>query len=345
MAHASAGEQQAKDSPLLLPSPAQGRGQSELRRLPTSGPFAPVADVANAMLAEPEGTAPREIVVSPAPGQTNLVRCVRVKTGAVLTIEDITAVEYQKRLESWAPVAQKLAHGIKNPLNTILGSVEQIELKVEDEKVKKYMGYVKDEVTRLRKMSDAFMRFTKLNPPALEPKNINDVIGKVIAKFEGRMADKVGLKQELDEKLPAIALDEEGLGNALEIVIENALEAMASESKGQSGARERPGTLKIRTALAEKPASSGLSAASAAGPAGGPGGESVLIEISDTGKGIPQKYLEKVFDPYFTFGKPNGTGLGLALAKKIVEDHHGRIEVHSIEGQGTEVDIYLPVKI
>jgi signal transduction histidine kinase/PAS domain-containing protein len=368
-----------------------GIREKRVMQIPTQGPFASVSELAKAMLAEPEGAPPREMVVSTAPGQTSMVRCVRVKTGAVLTIEDISAVEYLQRVKAWAPVAQKLAHGIKNPLNTILGSVEQIELKVADEKALKYMGYVKDEVTRLRKMADAFMRFTKLNPPTLEPKNVNEVIKKAIAKYECRMTNRatrqdaenpdshhqdtkapgyeeepganrqdaknakedgfntktqryegesgstgIELRLELDEKLPAIALDEEGLSNALEIVIENAVEAMEGGEQ-IAGISKRIRTLNVRTTPSDSPP----------GTPGVPGGEKrefVRIEITDTGKGIPQKYLDKVFDPYFTYGKPSGTGLGLSLAKKIVEDHHGRIEIHSIEGRGTEVDIYLPAK-
>jgi signal transduction histidine kinase len=374
-----------------------GVREKRVTQMPTRGPFAPTSELAKAMLAEPEGTPPREMAVSTGPGQTSLVRCARVKTGAVLTIEDISAVEYLQRVKAWAPVAQKLAHGIKNPLNTILGSVEQIELKVTDEKALKYMGYVKDEVNRLRKMSDAFMRFTKLNPPALEPKNVNEVIKKVMAKYECRMtnganrqdAKKYGfntktqrheeesgmnrqesglttkaqrhegesgsggieLRLELDEKLPAIALDEDGLSNALEIVIENALEAMGSEQVVDSSKQTR--TLNIKTSTDRVPPTSSVSSAppvvnpdkpGAPGVLGGETRDFVRIEISDTGKGIPQKYLDKVFDPYFTYGKPSGTGLGLSLAKKIVEDHHGRVEIHSIEGKGTEVDIYLPMK-
>jgi signal transduction histidine kinase len=74
------------------------------------------------------------------------------------------------------------------------------------------------------------------------------------------------------------------------------------------------------------------------------GGSHVRIEVEDTGMGIPQKYLDKVFEPYFTHGKPDGTGLGLALAKKIVEDHKGRMEIQSNEGTGTTVTIILPAE-
>jgi len=69
----------------------------------------------------------------------------------------------------------------------------------------------------------------------------------------------------------------------------------------------------------------------------------VSIEVEDTGAGIPEKYKDKVFEPYFTYGKADGTGLGLALAKKIVEDHKGRMEIQSKEGEWTTVSIVLPV--
>jgi signal transduction histidine kinase len=72
------------------------------------------------------------------------------------------------------------------------------------------------------------------------------------------------------------------------------------------------------------------------------GGSVVRVEVADSGIGIPEKYLDKVFEPYFTYGKADGTGLGLALAKKIVEDHKGRMEIRSKEGVGTTVSIVLP---
>jgi len=73
-------------------------------------------------------------------------------------------------------------------------------------------------------------------------------------------------------------------------------------------------------------------------------GSFVRIEVEDTGAGIPEKYLDKVFEPYFTHGKLDGTGLGLALARKIVEDHRGRMEIHSKEGVGTTVSMVLPAE-
>ncbi|MEO0099465.1 MAG: ATP-binding protein [candidate division WOR-3 bacterium] len=250
------------------------------------------------------------------------------KQGFLIRIEDITKAESLKRIEGWAPVAQKLAHGIKNPLSTILGAVEQIEIKCEDEKIKKYLGYIKDEVTNLKKMADAFMRFTKIVPPVLVPKSINEVIKKVIGKYETGLAENITIKCELDGKLPLINFDEEGISNALNIIIENGIEAVIA--KGKVNREEGVGILKIRTLPIEKLEKGIIK-------------EYVRIEISDTGTGIPERYLEKVCEPYFTYNKPLGTGLGLTLAKKIIEDHKGYIEIHSKEGVGTEVNVYLPL--
>lgn len=341
-------------------------------------PAGPLVQVVKAALAEPPGSMPKETLIALGSGKTVLARAARVRFGVMLTLEDISAVEYLQRVKAWAPVAQKLAHGIKNPLGTIMGAVEQIETKVEDDRVKKYVGYVKDEVTRLKKMTDAFMRFTKLDPPALEPQDVNELIRKVVAKYEGALAKGISLELSLDDRLPLVALDEEGIANVLDIVMENAVEAMSGEVGGRQNTVDRvlrirtttgpvgsrqdavDRALRIRTAcadgLSQKPdarceksevqartvPSLGNGPRSGLGVLGDLGGSHVRIEVEDTGMGIPQKYLGKVFEPYFTHGKPDGTGLGLALAKKIVEDHKGRMEIRSVEGVGTTVSIVLP---
>uniref|UniRef100_A0A7C3Z0V5 histidine kinase n=1 Tax=candidate division WOR-3 bacterium TaxID=2052148 RepID=A0A7C3Z0V5_UNCW3 len=247
----------------------------------------------------------------------------KIKKGFILRIEDITKEEHLKRIENWAPVAQKLAHGIKNPLSTILGAVEQLEIKYnKEEGVKRYIELVKEEILRLKKMSDAFMKFTKLSPPMFQPKNINELIKNVMTRYE-TICTGTGIKveYELDNNLPLILIDEEGIANVLNIIIENGIEAM-----------EKGGILRIKTATMERFEKEAEKIKNY-----------LRIEVSDTGKGIPEKYLNKVFDPYFTYDKPFGTGLGLTLAKRIVENHKGFIEITSKEGVGTTVSVYLPL--
>jgi hypothetical protein len=90
-------------------------------------PAGPLAQAVQSALSEPLGAAPKELPVALGNGKTVLARAARVRSGVMLTLEDISAVEYLQRVKAWAPVAQKLAHGIKNPLGTIMGAVEQIE--------------------------------------------------------------------------------------------------------------------------------------------------------------------------------------------------------------------------
>jgi signal transduction histidine kinase len=145
-----------------------------------------------------------------------------------------------------------------------------------------------------------------------------------------------GIKVDYDlkENLALVPIDEEGIINALNIVVENGIEAMStsplsSPIKGEE--IRRGGILKLRTSMAQKMEKEVTN-------------EFVVIEICDTGKGIPEKYLNKVFDPYFTYDKPFGTGLGLTLAKKLVDSHKGFIEITSKEGFGTTISIYLPTQ-
>jgi signal transduction histidine kinase len=238
-------------------------------------------------------------------------------------------------------------------------------------------------------MTDAFMRFTKLDPPELQPRNINELVRKVVAKhgwdlghdpkcqtFRSCPASRsIALAMNLGEHLPLAALDEEGIANVMDIVLENAVEAMTANPKSTTKIPRHEGpertsadcaddadshgletadrVLRIRTAVSDSESEchsegvrrveeSCLRDPSTALRVIKGGGSYVRIEVEDTGMGIPQKYLDKVFEPYFTYGKADGTGLGLALAKKIVEDHKGRMEIESKEGVGTTVAIVLP---
>jgi len=265
-----------------------------------------------------------QIIIKTPEGEKILkLKRMKIKKGFILRIEDITKEEHLKRIESWAPVAQKLAHGIKNPLSTILGAMEQLEIKYnKEEGIKRYIELVKEEILRLKKMSDAFMKFTKLSPPVLQPKNINELIKNVMIRYQSIcQAMEIKVEYELDNNLPLIPIDEEGIANVLNIIIENGIEAM-----------EKGGILKIKIATMERFEKEV-----------GKIKNYLRIEVSDTGKGIPEKYLNKVFDPYFTYDKLFGTGLGLTLAKRIIENHNGFIEITSKEKVGTTVSVYLPL--
>jgi signal transduction histidine kinase len=126
------------------------------------------------------------------------------------------------------------------------------------------------------------------------------------------------IKLDLYKELPKIMLDKREIENAFTIVIDNAIEAMT-----------KTGILNISTSLFQRFERNIKNW--------------VQITIADTGKGIPKRYIKDLFAPYFVYEKPQGTGLGLTLAKKIIEDHKGTIEIKSKEGIGSTVIINLPV--
>ncbi len=237
-----------------------------------------------------------------------------------LRIEDITKLRHLGQIETWAPVAQKLAHGMKTPLMNIQLATEQLAevCQVEDkQRAKELVHNIREEIARLRKLTDSFLRFTRFAPLDLQAEDINRILKELIDKYSLTIGSGIKLKLELGEKLPLVRIDRKEIEYALEVIINNAVEAMANK-----------GTLVI-TSLFHQTFEGKIK-------------NWVRVIISDTGKGIPEKYLQSVFDPYFTFDKPTGIGLGLTLAKQIIEKHQGTIEIQSKEGVGTTVTINLP---
>lgn len=273
-------------------------------------PEGPLLQAVKSALTEPAG-APQEMPVALDNGRTVLARAVRVRSGAMLTLEDISAVEYLRRVQSWVPVAQKLAHGIKNPLTAIGLTLQRIEKNCGPDS-QRYLESMKDDIDRLRRMTDSFMRFTRLETPRLEPIDINQLVRDCLVKFESARPAGIVVRTEFADNLPRVLLDPAQMKEACSNIIENAVSAVG-----------RTGTLSVVTRAVGAD-------------------RRVAIIVSDTGPGIPERYLGRIFEPYFTL-KPGGTGLGLAITKRIVEDHRGTIRIESNEGAGTTVTIELPV--
>jgi len=274
-------------------------------------PAGPLARMVTAALAEPAGSLPRELPVVLPDGKAVLARAARVRSGVMLTLEDISAVEYLKRVSAWVPVAQKLAHDIKNPLTAISLTLQRLE-KTAGPDSQRNVDSMKDDIDRLKKMADGFMRLTKIEPPQLHPLEVNDVVRNAIGKFDAVLPEGIAVVVDLAVGLPPIGLDRDQMAVAFSNIIENSISAM-----------DDAGTLTVSSSLSDD-------------------GNRIAVVFRDTGKGIPERYLGRVFEPYFTL-KPGGTGLGLAITKRIVEDHKGAIALESKEGEGTTVTIVLPV--
>ncbi len=219
-----------------------------------------------------------------------------------------------EKLAAVGEVAAHVAHEIRNPLVTIGGFARNIQRQLDpDHPCTRSIGIIIEEVARLEKILANVMDFSKPSAPWKRPTKINQIIRNTsVLLSEELKAYNVTVEEQLDPNLPLVMLDAEQLKQALLNIIKNAAQSMSDG-----------GVVTVRTRLDE-----GM----------------VWIDISDTGKGIAQEMLPNLFDPFFTT-RPDGTGLGLAVTRKIVVDHGGDISVESKLGSGTTFTISLPADV
>ncbi len=241
--------------------------------------------------------------------------------GVVCFIRDWRQIQYmEERLletERLANIGRGVAHvvhEIKNPLIAIAGLTKRVlkSLPPEDPNAFK-MRLVLQEIERLLTMLEDIRDFTKPTRLNKRKEDINLVVEESVLLLQSELGPAgINLVLELDQELPPIPYDFDRIKQVLINLIENAIEAMPEGGK-----------LIIKTYR---------------------DGAWVVIVVEDTGKGIPPEELEKVFDPFFTT-KARGTGLGLPISKRIVEDHGGTLEIHSRPGQGTRCILRLPIPL
>jgi nitrogen fixation/metabolism regulation signal transduction histidine kinase len=216
---------------------------------------------------------------------------------------------------AWAEMARKVAHEIKNPLTPIQLSAEHI-LRVYEDKpeeldriLKESASYIIKEVENLRKIAHEFLDTSK--EPALRKERIDlgKLIRETVSPYRKILSERIAIQESYKGEDFWIWGDKDKLKIALRNILTNAIEAIQNQ-----------GEIKI-IARQEK--------------------ESLKLEIEDTGMGMNQDLVDRIFDPYFST-KDVGTGLGLPIAKKIVESHGGKIEVFSRENKGTRISIDLP---
>ena len=250
-------------------------------------------------------------------------------TGYAAIFDDVTERLKYKKTIIWAAMSQKLAHEIKNPLHTVLLTLQRLQMAYQEDKVKnrknydKYTNSVIEEVERLRKITDGFMKFTKQKPPEFEVIPAEKLIKSIEERTREWLPEKVAFKVEIEKEMPDIRVDIDQMQRLFFNVFDNAVKAMNGK-----------GRLSLRVATAEWINSN----------ENGGNGEVAVFEVSDTGCGIPDDKLSQLFDPYISL-RYGGTGLGLTICKKIVEDHGGQISIHSKKEVGTTVKIEIPVCI
>ena len=232
-----------------------------------------------------------------------------------------------ERLVAVGEMAARVSHEIRNPLATIGGFGHSILKKPDDESaVTRKARVIVSEVARLEELLNDLLDMARARPLQLEPESINEIVEHSLLLAEADIrAYNVQVEREFAPDLPMICVDRARLLQAFLNTIRNGAQSMS-----EGGIMRVATRFATRTAEAE---GADLDA-NATGPR-------IEVEIRDSGCGIPQRVLAQVFDPFFST-KVSGSGLGLPVTRRIIEDHKGQIDVQSLEGQGTTFVFSLP---
>ncbi|MCX7991670.1 MAG: ATP-binding protein [Proteobacteria bacterium] len=228
--------------------------------------------------------------------------------------ETRTIMSQNERLFTLGIMAASLAHEIKNPLIVIFGMMERMEPLITDSKAQGYFQIIKTELNRIQGIMERLREYYKPKETEKQLNDLNLLIKETVNLTEHYLSrfKNVSISYELSDGIRPFYFNRGQIQQVLVNLIINSAQAMP----------ERGGKIYVRTFLMD---------------------EEAIIEIEDTGKGIKEENLDKIFSPFFTTKPPGeGTGIGLSISKEIVERHSGKITVESKEGVGTKFTIHLP---
>lgn len=217
------------------------------------------------------------------------------------------------RLASLGKLAAGIAHEVRNPLASIKGFAQYLKGKFPPkESGAEYADIIIEEVERLDKVVSALLNFAKPKPPQPEMHNINSIIEDSLSLIEDKArTDHISIIKNLGVNIPLTAVDKEQIKQVFLNIFLNAIQEM-----------EEGGALEVASHSGED--------------------SMVIVEIRDTGRGIPPENIQNIFSPFFTT-KDSGFGLGLSIANSIIESHGGEIKVKSEIEKGTILTIQIPV--
>ena len=236
--------------------------------------------------------------------------------GYVVVFDDVTEVLQAQRDAAWAEVARRLAHEIKNPLTPIQLSAERLQMKLEPKLDAADAGMlgrstqtIVNQVAALKRMVDAFSQYARAPEPAMRELDMNALVHEVLALYES-LGSRIQL--DLADDLPRIVGDAVQLRQVMHNLLQNAQDALTDTPEPR---------ITVATSAA---------------------GEVLQFSVTDNGSGFPEHLMKRAFEPYVTT-KKKGTGLGLVIVKKIIEEHGGSVAISNIEPHGACVSITLPV--
>ena len=234
--------------------------------------------------------------------------------GLVAVFDDVSHLVAAQRTAAWGEVARRLAHEIKNPLTPIQLSAERLAFKLADKlddssraMLERGTTTIVNQVEAMKNLVNAFRDYARLPAPRLSAIDLNALIGEVLELYESAVAR---IRLELAPGLPSVQGDASQIRQVIHNMLQNAQDALAGIDDAE-----------VHVITQRE-------------------GDRVLLLFRDNGPGFPAEVLAHAFEPYFTT-KSRGTGLGLAMVKKIVDEHGGDVRLGNRDGSGAEVRIRL----
>jgi nitrogen fixation/metabolism regulation signal transduction histidine kinase len=250
--------------------------------------------------------------------------------GHVVVFDDISDLISGQRLVAWSEVARRLAHEIKNPLTPIQLSAERLQMKLHAKLagddaalLERGTNTIVKQVTAMQEMVDNFRDYAKTPTPVLASLDLNTLISEILELYMGEIETKI-IEVQLTPNLPAILGDATQLRQVMHNLIKNAQDAIA-----ETNSLTQSPKIQLLTEAIHYPEANGAMKTA------------VRLSITDNGPGFDARLISRAFEPYVT-SKPKGTGLGLPVVKKIIEEHGGRIELKNRkDGSGAIISILL----
>jgi nitrogen fixation/metabolism regulation signal transduction histidine kinase len=260
---------------------------------------------------------------------------VETGTGYVVVFDDISDVISAQRSIAWGEVARRLAHEIKNPLTPIQLSAERLQMRLIDKLsppdatiLNKSTTTIVNQVTAMKRMVDDFRDYARTPPAKPTPLDLNDLIAEILNLYlSGDGDERDAIHAALAPKLPHVMGDATQLRQVIHNLLQNAQDAVNDPVLSRDPAIAPRIDVVTEVVNYASPAGDACAA--------------VRLTITDNGAGFAQKILARAFEPYVT-SKVRGTGLGLAMVKKIVDEHGGKIDIQNrSDGSGAKISILL----
>ncbi len=238
-------------------------------------------------------------------------------SGYSIELYDLSERILTEREEIITRLIRKMAHDIRTPLSTIKFSIETIKYVLppqEWEKIREDIETMSKEVKHVQAITDNYSKFARLSRQNLQVISLREVITTVLAKYE--LPETIKISINVDENAEIITADGKQFELMIKELFENALDAIGNDGEIRFDVFPENGKESAKTS-------------------------NICLRISDNGRGIPKEIIDRIFEPNFST-KGQGTGFGLVLVQRIVQNHNGTIWVDSEAGKGTQIHIVLP---